>query len=160
GFGTFEGETQMFKVAHLRNAYQKVGMFAQAGNQIRGFGYLHDGSVDTVQTFLGAGVFTLTGTERSQLQRFVLAFDSNVAPIVGQQVTLTSAGGAGVNNRITLMLQRDDALECEVVVKGTINGEARGAYRLPVGLFQLDRSSDVLDDASLRALAATPGQEL
>src|SRR4029453_18040417 len=49
GFGTFEGETQMFKVAHLRNAYQKLGMFglppgANTGPQVRGFGFLHDGS--------------------------------------------------------------------------------------------------------------------
>ena len=27
GLTTFENETQEFKVAHLRNAYQKVGMF-------------------------------------------------------------------------------------------------------------------------------------
>ena len=63
GRSTFEGETQHFKVAHLRNAYQKVGMFGTAGvsggnpsaDQIRGFGYLHDGSVATVMNFLGSG---------------------------------------------------------------------------------------------------------
>ena len=31
GFSSFEGETQEFKIAHLRNAYQKVGMFGFAG---------------------------------------------------------------------------------------------------------------------------------
>ena len=53
GLSTFEGETQEFKIAHLRNLYQKVGMFgvaggATVGDQVRGFGFLHDGSVSTV----------------------------------------------------------------------------------------------------------------
>ena len=30
GLSTFEGETQEFKIAHLRNVYQKVGMFGMA----------------------------------------------------------------------------------------------------------------------------------
>ena len=32
-------------------------MFASAGNQVRGFGFLHDGSVPTVFNFLTAPVF-------------------------------------------------------------------------------------------------------
>src|SRR6185503_12284899 len=35
GLSSFEGEPQEFKIAHLRNIYQKVGMFATSGNQIR-----------------------------------------------------------------------------------------------------------------------------
>jgi mono/diheme cytochrome c family protein len=59
GRWTFENEPQFFKVAHLRNAYQKVGMFgmpavpfinagdnADKGDLVRGFGFLHDGSID------------------------------------------------------------------------------------------------------------------
>jgi DNA-binding beta-propeller fold protein YncE len=166
GFSTFEGETQMFKVPHLRNAYQKVGMFGQPGgafqgDQIRGFGYLHDGSVDRVRNFLGASVFDLTAAEQRQLEQFVLAFDSNFAPIVGQQITLTSTSSTAVGDRMTLLLARDDLGECEVVAKVTIAGVARGAYRLANGLFQMDRVHDApLSDAALRALAVTPGQEL
>ncbi len=165
-FSTFEGETQMFKVPHLRNAYQKVGMFGRAGigafrgAQIRGFGFLHDGSIDTVANFLSSPVFTLTNQQENQLQRFVLAFDSNLAPIVGQQVTLTSTNAVTVTPRLDLLMQRAGALECDVVVKGTIGGEPRGGYRLPSGDFQMDRAGDVRTDADLRLLAAVPGQEL
>jgi DNA-binding beta-propeller fold protein YncE len=166
GHTTFEGETQMFKVPHLRNAYQKIGMFGTAGvgsplgPQVRGVGFLHDGSIATVDRFLAASVFDLTGPEQNQLQRFVLAFDTNFAPIMGQQITLTPTSGTNVNNRIDLLLQRDDLLECEVVVKGTLAGEQRGGYRLPDGTFQMDRAGEVLTDADLRLQAATPGQEL
>ncbi len=88
-FGTngeysFENESQVFKVPHLRNMYQKVGMFGVpqvpfltaesvlgprlggfdaldtrqfAGPQLKGFGFLHDGSIDTLHRFHGAAVF-------------------------------------------------------------------------------------------------------
>jgi hypothetical protein len=69
GFSTFEGETQEFKIAHMRNLYQKVGMFGvpgglfgipatgPLGRQVRGFGFLHDGSIATVFDFVNANVF-------------------------------------------------------------------------------------------------------
>jgi hypothetical protein len=87
-FGTsgeysFENESQVFKVPHLRNLYQKVGMFGRPqaptalgesvlgplrggffapdsshqGPQVRGVSFLHDGAVDTVERFHAAVVF-------------------------------------------------------------------------------------------------------
>src|SRR5262249_32980636 len=106
GFSTFEGETQEFKIPHLSNVYQKVGMFGNSGNQVRGFGVLHDGSVATVNNFLGAGVFDLSSTEQRNLEAFVLAYPTTFAPIVGQQITLTSSNGATVGARIGLFIAR------------------------------------------------------
>ena len=100
GLSTFDGETQHFKVPHLRNVYQKIGMFGLSpspirrsfrsfrgsssfpsmdptttrGPQIRGFGLLHDGSIDTPFRFLSAGLFQLNDTEQDQLEAFVMAF--------------------------------------------------------------------------------------
>jgi hypothetical protein len=89
-----------------------------------------------------------------------MVFDSDMNPIVGQQVTLDVTNAAVAGPRLDLMIARDDALECEVVVKGTIGGETRGGYRLSDGTFQMDRAGDVRTDVDLRALTATPGQEL
>src|SRR5262249_61892206 len=135
---------------------------APQGPQVRGFGVLHDGSVDTVFHFLGAGVFSLTTMQQRRLEQFVLAFDSNLAPIVGQQVTLSAANALAVDNRIGLMIRRAlDVRECDVVVKGVIAGESRGAVLGTDGAFHLDRAADTpMADADLRALAATSGQEL
>jgi len=192
GESTFENETQELKVAHLRNAYQKVGMFGSPtlapfllvtnngflGDQVRGFGFLHDGSIDTVFHFLRATVFTgFSGgapgdVQRRQVEDFTMAFDTDFAPIVGQQVTLTSGNGATVGPRINLLLQRastpfvlkdvPDANECDLVVRGTTAGEARGWLWNPdAARFRSDRASEpLLTDAQLRALAATPGQSL
>jgi len=185
GFTSFENETQRFKIAHLRNAYQKVGMFGSArspfvnpgnnghlGDQVRGFGFLHDGAVDTVFRFLNATVFSLTNTQRTNLEEFVLAFPTTLAPIVGQQITLTSTNSATVAPRINLMIQRAQTLftlvghpgarECDLIVKGTVAGEPRGWRMSSVsGAFVADKAADpALTDGQLRALATTPGQEL
>ena len=46
------GITQNFKVAQLRNMYEKTG-FDILGDSHRGFGFLHDGSFDTLDTVIG-----------------------------------------------------------------------------------------------------------
>ncbi|MDG2306721.1 MAG: hypothetical protein P8R42_19125 [Candidatus Binatia bacterium] len=185
GGSSFENETQEFKVPHLRNIYQKIGMFGMPGipflsvpvagrqhqgPQVRGFGMLHDGAIDTVFHFFRATVFSLSETEQLQLEQFAHAFDTTYAPIVGQQATLTSTNGATVGPRIDLMIARalapfdlvnqPGATECDLVVKGNVAGEARGFLMNPVGMFEADRLFDPsLSDGALRALAVG-GQEL
>jgi YVTN family beta-propeller protein len=177
-FGTdgemsFENETQDFKIPHLRNMYQKVGMFgmpaipllgsgptSHQGDQVRGFGFLHDGSIDTLFRFHGSGVFSLDDTEQQELEAFMFAFPTNLAPIVGQGITLTSTSPAAVGTRINLLIARAAANECELTVKGTLAGQQRGWWRAVNGTFVADRASDPsLTDAQLRNQASTPGQE-
>ena len=174
GESTFENETQLFKIAHLRNAYTKVGMFgfpdvafigptdhAHQGEQIRGFGFLHDGSIDTVHRFLNATVFGLTNTQRLNLEQFVLAFDTDLAPAVGQQVTRNPKGDANVDARIDLLVARAAAGECDLVAKGNLAGEARGWVRLPSGAFRSDRAAEpTTTKAALRRQGKVPGQEV
>jgi len=174
GFSTFEGEPQEFKIAHMRNLYQKVGMFGFPsnvaglpstnfqGDQIRGFGFLHDGSVATVFLFLNAGVFNLNNTQRTNLEQFGLAFDTGLQPAVGQQVSIgpASVNDAGVTGRIDLLIARADAGDCDLTVKGNRSGAARGWVYVGGGNFQPDRNADaVVAKSTLLGLAATAGQE-
>jgi sugar lactone lactonase YvrE len=176
GQSSFEGEPQELKVPHLRNAYSKVGMFGMPqvqagfpgtgnmGPQVRGFGFLHDGSVDTVFDFLHAIVFNFgNDTQRQQVEAFVFAMDSDLAPIVGQQVTLTNANNAisSVTSRLDLLDQRTNQGECEVIVKGQVGGLQRGWVRHAGGLFRSDRASEpLLTAAQLRAKTGMAGQDL
>jgi len=144
------------------------------GDQIRGYGFLHDGSVDTIFNFFRASVFPgINDGQRADMEQFVLAFDSDLAPVVGQQVTLDAGNGADANPRIDLLIERAEAgfvskilggntTECDLVVKGRVGGEDRGwLYDPGSGLFDSDRASEAaLSDAALRALAQTAGQEL
>ncbi|HMJ12913.1 MAG TPA: hypothetical protein VK524_15935 [Polyangiaceae bacterium] len=197
GQRSVEGLTQIFKVAHLRNLYQKVGMFgrprisgtdtnnAHQGNQIRGFGFLHDGSVDSVFRFLSASTFAApTSTpdddtrgfrndqERRDVEAFMLAFDNDLAPVVGQQVTLTSQNAAQVGPRISLLIARaltsftskilgGATTECELITSGGGGTARRGAWLQPSGLFMTDDAQDpLITDTYIRQLAQTAGQEV
>ena len=186
GDSTFESETQEFKIPHLRNMYQKVGMFGMPtitllftggdpnhqGPQVRGFGFLHDGSVDTLFRFHSATLFTFPGgdSQRRDVEAFMMEFDSTLAPIVGQQITLDDPNDSVAGARIELMIQRamtsfdlvdqPGATECDLIVKGTVGGESRGWLMSDPNNFMSDKATDpALKDAELRALAGS-GQEL
>lgn len=184
GLSTFEGAPQLLKVAHLRNMYQKVGMFGAIpqnttllGNavnfpsagpvnipQIRGFGYTHNGTVDTLVSFLGGSLFSLNQTEELNIAAFLLAFPSELAPIVGQQITLDDSNQALVNARIQLMIARAGVLvpnpvspqqkECDLVVNGLISGSRQAwLYDPDDDLFYPDSSTGIaLTDAGLQSL--------
>ena len=129
GRSTFDAGSEIFKVPHLRNMYQKVGMFGVAepqsavfpeigtvkafdgpythqGDQVRGFGYSHDGSVDSLFRFVSSSLFDINNPEQNQVEAFMIAFDSDLAPIVGQQITLTATNAGVAGPRIDLMLSR------------------------------------------------------
>jgi YVTN family beta-propeller protein len=191
-----EVDLQPFKIPHLRNLYQKIGMFgtpnlpgnapgddSYKGEQIRGFGFAHDGSVDTIARFLLAIAFAQPlaqngfppGAEgdalRRDVEQFLLAFDSNLAPIVGQQITLTASNAAAVAERIDLLIERASANpasaptphapdnphqpECELVVTTRRGAIERGyLYVASTGRFVAsEHGAPALTDGALRALA-------
>jgi hypothetical protein len=211
-FGTdgrlsFENETQIFKVPHLRNAYQKIGMYGSSPDQrhavasvipplnptvdaVRGFGYQHDGATATVEHFLTGFVFlkatstvVFNGTAappnpfgiplfadsdnpldpskgistdglalRRALSSFVLSFDTNMRPIVGQQVTLDTDACADAAPRIALLEAQAARGACDLVVRGRLRGRDAG-FVFSNGAFLPDRSTRrPLNDAALRAL--------
>ena len=171
GFETFEGGPQNMKVAHLRNMYQKVGAFGTSvtggpgGNQIRGFGYSHDGSVGSLEDFVG--FFQLSNQQVDDIVQMMLAFPTDLAPVVGQQVTLRSDNGLVANPRIDLLRNRAQAsftsailggvtTECELVVKGSVGGEPRGWLMQAGGDYQ-DDTGAIITDVALRALPASDG---
>jgi mono/diheme cytochrome c family protein len=157
------GVDEDMKIPHLRNMYQKVGMFAEntqtsapfLGDQIRGFGYDNSGASGTVSLFLSAPVFTLSATQRSAVEQFVLALPSDMNPVVGQQVTVTPANAAqsDVRGRLNLLVQRASVTsprsECELVVKAVIQNSVRGWV-------MNGSQSFVSDAASEPALALQP----
>jgi DNA-binding beta-propeller fold protein YncE len=145
------------------------GSMGFMGDQIRGFGVSRAGDIDNVFRFVHATNFSThfvfgpnpdgfpSGTpegehQRRQVESFVLAFDSNMKPIVGQQITYARHASAEVGDRIDLLLDRADAGDCDVVVKGRVDGRSRGYLYLGGGRFQSDRSGDAtVSDASLLA---------
>jgi hypothetical protein len=169
------GTPQNMKIPHLRNEYQKVGMFGLPvspvltpgpttgvfmGDQVRGFGFLHDGSVDRIRDFLNGSNFA-DSTDgfvdpaflllnqpvvnpdglpvspegfalREALEDYLLAFDSNFAPIVGQQVTLRADNKTAAAPRVALLVQRANEGECALIA---FDEEQREGFLYQGGLF-------------------------
>ena len=170
GLMSFEGGriTENFKVPQLRNIYAKAGMFGfsldagapgATGEQIRGFGFSNDGAIDTLDNFFKDPVFFFPAPaddNRRKVIAFVLAMDSDLAPVVGQQVTWRPGSSEAVESRLALLRQRaattGPRAECDLTVRGNIDGVAVS------GLLQADgswlmRGGTVRTDAALRALA-------
>jgi YVTN family beta-propeller protein len=184
GGSSSEGFSQELKVPHLRNMYQKVGMFgtanvkrlrpgshAHTGDQIRGFGFLHNGGIATIQRFLTLKVFEKSALrQRADAEAFMMAFATDLPPAVGQQITRTDTNGAAVDDRIDTLLALADARYpsrilgpgsrmCDIVVTGVLNGRQRSAYRLRNGRFQGDDGGTPVSERIIRNFSQTPGQE-
>ncbi|MFL6234116.1 MAG: beta-propeller fold lactonase family protein [Thermoanaerobaculia bacterium] len=186
---SFDFNPQLFKSPHLRNLYQKVGMFGNPENpgflggdngfkrdQVRGFGFLNDGNMDTVFRFVHGISFSEQSNgpgnngipdgpegevQRRQLEAFILAFPTNMAPAVGQQITLAAVSSAVVGSRIDLLRQRADAGECDLVAKTRIDDDEAGFLYLGSGMFLKDRRGlPPIADAALRSLAAGAGRSV
>ena len=166
---------RLFKVPHHRNTYERVGMFGRAasrtlrrdpehmGPQIRGYGFTHDGGADTVIRFASYPAFRFKDgdNDRRAIEQYLFAFESNLKPVVGQQLTLGQAQSKFMIDRLGLLMQRALAGDAELVAKGVIDGEARGFLLLPSGLFQADRRQQApLSADALLELAQQEGQYL
>ena len=89
-----------------------------------------------------------------KLEAFILAFPTNMAPVVGQQVTLTASGSAAAGARIDILRQRADAGECDLIAKTRSDDEETGFLYVGSGLFRKDRRMQPpITDAALRSLA-------
>jgi hypothetical protein len=94
--------------------------------------------------------------KRRQVEQFMFAFDSNLAPIVGQQVTMTAENLPAAIWRVLLFLSRAVRGECDVVAKR----HGRG-FVYESGAFRPDSAWDApVSVAQLIVLATVPEGEV
>lgn len=157
-------ESQAFKIPHLRNLYEKTGFRDAAGPQKRGFGFVHDGNVDDLFAFLHLPVFQFPGgdPQRRDVEAFLHAFDTGMAPAIGYQVTVDAANKnvSQVVARIDTLMDQADAGNIDLVAKGIAGGVPRGYLYVGAGMFESDRSGEgPIAESALRASAGS-GAEL
>ena len=75
----------------------------------------HNAGFWLVEKYAQASGFAL----RKAIVAFMLAFDSNFAPIVGQQITMTQGTAAAAGIRLDLLEARAAQGECDLVAKST-----------------------------------------
>jgi len=99
----------------------------------------------------GDGGFEL----RRKIVAFMMAFDSNLAPIVGQQITMTPFNASSAGPRIDLYESQAAAGACDLVAKtGSIGGVDAGFLYNPAAATWQPSSMRLpaITDAQLRGL--------
>lgn len=193
---SFEGISQIVKVPHLRNMYAKVGRFGSAavpfasapdtghlGDQVRGYGFVHDGTVDMLAHFFTVRVFQPTlnsgfpllnpDQTRRDVSDFMHAMDSDLAPVVGQQVTLSADPGLrlAAGPRIDLLIQRAKTpftskemggrvTECDLIAHTVESGLRRGFWFDVASNAFVGSDGSRRSDAAVRGIASVTGQEV
>jgi hypothetical protein len=170
------------KVPQLRNMYEKTGFNTTQLVNTAGFGFLHDGSVDSIERFIAEPVFQVTSDQMvANLVAFMLAFSGSELPqgsnnpgnlepkggtskdshaAVGAQTTLAAAPSAGELAWINQVIGFANASKVGLVVKGRQGGLSRGyAWVVASATFQSDRAAETLTQAALQGAAAL-GSEL
>jgi hypothetical protein len=92
---------------------------------------------------------------RHSLADYIFAFDTNLFPIVGQQITLTTDDASAVAARIALFEAQATAGQTDLVARTSINGVDTGFVWTSAGWQSAVSSAPLLTDAQLQALAQT-----
>ncbi len=183
GLVSVDGSTNTsMKIPQTRNVHEKDGFNTTQLLNTAGFGYLHDGSVDSIERFVSEPVFTLTSEQEvADMVAFMLSFSGSDLPAgsttsvfeppggaskdahaaVGEQTTLRSAASPDPNQvaLITTFISLANANKVGLIVKGRVGGVSRGWVYTGSNSFQSDRAGQTVTAANLQALAAA-GSEL
>ncbi len=180
---TVDGSTNpVIKIPQLRNLYERVGFDMTQQDNVAGFGFLHDGSIDSIARFVGEDVFQgYTGIQDiADMVAFMLAFSGSDLPVggtndafelrgpdsqdahaaVGYQLTLNAGTSTDpvVIAEIDALLDLTDSGTVGVVAHGRRSGEQRG-YFYDGTVFVSDRLGDTLTATELR-MAVVVGAEM
>ena len=177
---TVDGSTNTtMKVPQLRNLHEKTGFDCTQTENNAGFGFLHDGTVDSIARFVSEPLFDVGSVnDVADLVAFMLSFAGSDLPQgtvagpfeppgpasqdthagVGHQVTY--AGGP-LPGMFATMLALAQAGEVDLIVKGVEAGENRGwVYDRSTARFLADRDADAPSTpAALQALAAQGAEQ-
>ncbi len=158
--GNLLQEAQSFKVPQLRNLYEKTGFSSIASSNNRGFGFIHDGSVDTLFEFLQFPGFNFSSdTQRRDVEAFLFCFSTHTHAGIGAQAMLPNPGTPNQPATVSQLVALAGNAAVGLVVKGKVGGLQRGYYLNSGGNFQSDRAAEVVSLAVLTSGAA-PGSEL
>jgi DNA-binding beta-propeller fold protein YncE len=174
--GTPDGSPHSdLEIPHLRNMYVKFGpTFGVAGTASppeskTGFGFIHDGAIPDMGTFLSANVFNLTAAQARDIATFMFHFPTGTKPAVGKQITVPAGapptGSAADETLLATLIGvgnlTDPGRHCELVAAAP-SATRLGTYYLnggagSGGLWTADVAGELqVSTLTLRSDAAGP----
>ncbi|MFN0136000.1 MAG: hypothetical protein ACKVS9_07765, partial [Phycisphaerae bacterium] len=183
GLVSIDGSTNVsMKIPQLRNMHEKAGFDVTQLRNRAGFGYAHDGAIDSISRFISEPAFSVASDQEvANLVAFMLAFAGSELPngsvsnplippgplskdshaAVGVQTTVLdgSAIPAAQEALLASMLAQANANKVGLVARGRIGGVARGFAYLGANNWKSDRTGENFTQAALLATAVA-GSEL
>lgn len=183
GMVSIDGSTNVsMKVPQLRNMHEKAGFDMTQTVNRAGFGYGHDGAIDSISRFVSELAFSVANDQEvANLVAFMLAFAGSDLPAgsvsnplippgplskdthaaVGTQMTILDAGAISGDQETLMasMLTQANANKVGLVARGRIAGLSRGFAYVGANTWQSDRADETISHAALLATAAA-GSEL
>jgi DNA-binding beta-propeller fold protein YncE len=168
------------KIPQLRNLYERTGFNTTQLESTAGFGYVHDGSVDSVERFVNEPVFNLTSDQdTANMTALMLAFSGGTTSLgsatnileppgptsqathaaVGTQLTLDGPASVAEDALFDQMVTEADQNDVGLVARGKQAGLVRGWTYMGLDVWQSDRRGETLNRAALELLAGA-GTEL
>lgn len=178
GVVSVDGVTNVtMKVPQTRNVHEKSGFNMLKTDNLAGFGFLHDGSIDSIERFVSESAFNVNSDQEvANLVAFLLCLSGSDLPAgspsnpleppgppsqdapasVGAQTTLVSLGSAGAEQIALMnsMFSLAGAGKVGLIAKGRVSGSPRGWAYTSGGTWQSDEAAETISTASLQALAA------
>ena len=172
-----------FKIPQLRNLYKRSGFNTTQMVNTSGFGFLHDGSVDSLERFISEPVFDLKNEqELADLVAFMLAFSGSDLPegslstplvppgtpsqdshaAVGKQVTLDSSNNTDPAVLAMIEVLREQSIQGKIGLiarHNTVNRPKGYVLTSNGGLMQSDIAAEVISLTALIA-SASDAEEL
>lgn len=152
--------SQSLKTPHLRDLYEKTGFSRQSASNTRGFGFSHDGHIDTIASFLNLPMFLfaqggLGAQQRRDVEAFLMSFSVDMHAGVGAQAFVDSpTPPTTVSQRLDTMLTVALTGATGLIAKGQQGGVPRGyAFDRQANVFRSDVSGEAITPAALRAAA-------
>jgi hypothetical protein len=168
------GTQGAFKASQLRSLGEKIGMDGLSTNGSRaGFGFTHDGRVDTLTRFFVDGFPAIATNDQAiaDMTAFLLCFNgSDLSPnpgtpsqdvpaATGKQITLNSPVSPPLLTDMFNLALRPNS-RVELVVRGRMNGHIRQWLLLPATQnFQSDRYGEIVATLGEVIQPAAPGNE-
>jgi cytochrome c peroxidase len=162
-----------FKIPSLRNLHDKLGFTLQKTVSRSGFGFLHDGSVDSLPRLLQDSLNLATDQQTGDLMAFLLCFTGSDLPVgiptdrehppgvaardahaaVGKQVTLRAPARLPRLSS-AYSLTRGATSRVDIIARGLHEGVPRGwVYDQRTLRFLSDRAGETWTDTDLERLA-------
>ena len=156
--GVIDQQAQSMKVAQLRNLHERTGRDDFSADNNSGYGFVHDGSFDTLVSFFSISAFSFANNQEIlDTVAFMMCFGEDFHAAIGTQVTIPSSV-PGAAATIQQLIEFAEGGQIGLIAKGKLGDESRGFAWVSESNFLSDRDGEQYSLTELIDLASSSNE--